>query len=443
MLLIFALSLLILYIPVPLSGTPLPWEWTVGGVGLLLLAHVGVCWLAFRLAASRAEGESEDGGVRIYRAVRGAIVIFLLVDTLVLQWPFFVQRELGRLPWTVLVDDAVMLLPAVVMVVITIMFRHALEAKRGTVSLRWGRYIRLRLRMEVGPLLVSWLGIALLSDLFAVLYPASPAGAGVGFMVLLCAGVVVAGPAVLTWVWRTSSLQEGPMRVRLEELCEREGLRCRDLLLWHTHRHVHNAAVVGFLPSLRYILISDAMALHFSAEEIEAVFAHEIGHVKLHHMRYYGIFAVSFLPFYATLLDGLAALDLVWPLHSLALMELDVWQALVLLVFAAAYWSLGFGFVSRRFEREADHYAAGTTDPEAFMTALEKLARLGGRPRGSASWRHFSIDDRLAFIRQVRDKPERATRVAGVARWLRVLLCTAAGAAVVRIVLWRPELIGL
>jgi Zn-dependent protease with chaperone function len=233
------------------------------------------------------------------------------------------------------------------------------------------------------------------------------------------------------------------MRSRLEDLCEREGMRCRDLLVWHTHRHVHNAAVVGFLPSLRYILISDAMALHFSAEEIEAVFAHEIAHVNLHHMRYYGLFAISFLPFYAALLDGLAALDLVRPLTSLTLIQLDVWQALVLLVFAGLYWSIGFGFLSRRFEREADYRAVGTTDPQAFMTALEKLARLGGRPRGSTSWRHFSIEDRLAFIRQVRDAPERAARVAGVARWLRALLCMAAGAAVLRVVLWRPELIGL
>ena len=263
------------------------------------------------------------------------------------------------------------------------------------------------------------------------------------FTVLLCASVVVAGPAVLTWVWRTSSLEDGPMRSRLEDLCDREGMRCRDLLLWHTHRHVHNAAVVGFLPSLRYILISDAMALHFSAEEIEAVFAHEIGHVKLHHMRYYGIFAVSFLPFYAALLDGLAALDIVRPLTSLTLVELDVWQAMVLMVFAGVYWSLGFGFLSRRFEREADHYAVGTTDPQAFMTALEKLARLGGRARDSTSWRHFSIADRLAFIRQARDNPERAARVAGMAGWLRVLLCTAAGAAVLRLLLLRPELLGL
>ena len=44
---------------------------------------------------------------------------------------------------------------------------------------------------------------------------------------------------------------------------------------------------MGILPGLRYILLTPALIETMSREELEAVIAHEIGHVKKYHLLLY------------------------------------------------------------------------------------------------------------------------------------------------------------
>ena len=60
---------------------------------------------------------------------------------------------------------------------------------------------------------------------------------------------------------------------------DRRLLRYREILLWHTENNMGNAAVVGLVPRLRYILLSDLLLETMDDRQIEAVFAHEIGHI--------------------------------------------------------------------------------------------------------------------------------------------------------------------
>jgi hypothetical protein len=92
-----------------------------------------------------------------------------------------------------------------------------------------------------------------------------------------------------------------------------------------------------------------------------------------------------------------------------AAIESQLWAGLVV---GAAFllWYLAFGWLSRRFELEADLWSAETTgDPGALASALERVGSIHGRRTG---WRHFGTDERVAFL-------QRSTLDSGVGERLR------------------------
>src|SRR5699024_9049444 len=105
---------------------------------------------------------------------------------------------------------------------------------------------------------------------------------------LTALGVVyIMAPELLRRVLDTRSLPAGALRTRLQNLCNRTGMRARDILHWETNSLMGNAAVMGLFPRVRYILMTDLLLETMTDEQIEAVFAHEIGHVHYRHMLWY------------------------------------------------------------------------------------------------------------------------------------------------------------
>jgi hypothetical protein len=132
-------------------------------------------------------------------------------------------------------------------------------------------------------------------------------------------------------------------------------VRCREVLLWHTHHNVGNAAVMGLVPRFRYVMLSDVLIETLRDEQIVAVYAHEVGHIIHRHMVWYGVFFVALtcalLGFSDTVSTAAGRVgisqhwvDSVYPFFSI-------------LMFVAC-----FGYVSRRFERQADVFAARTVE---------------------------------------------------------------------------------
>lgn len=117
----------------------------------------------------------------------------------------------------------------------------------------------------------------------------------------------------------------------------------------------------------------------------------------------------------------------------------------------ALYFGLFFGFLSRRFERQADIFGCrvvscgradcppnhapddwSRSDPplcpegvQIFVRALEKIADLNGAMRDARSWRHFSIAKRVDFLQQLATKPEIDRRFQRVVLLLKVLVIVA------------------
>src|SRR5207253_867493 len=124
---------------------------------------------------------------------------------------------------------------------------------------------------------------------------------------------------------------------------------------WNTRSTIANAMVTGMIPWIRYIIVSDRLVENLTDEEVEAVFGHEVGHIKHHHMTFYLLF----------LLTSLVALGLGWfGLYSVGhwfFPEAQNWtrffqlhSVLPQLLLFAVYMVLVFGYLSRRCERQAD-----------------------------------------------------------------------------------------
>ena len=186
------------------------------------------------------------------------------------------------------------------------------------------------------------------------------------------------------------------MRAVLEHTAARAGFRCRELFLWRTGNLMANAAIVGFLPRQRIVLFSDALIAQLAPRELAAVFAHEIGHARRHHALVFGAWALGFFL--------LADVLLGWVDFADALLEMGAFLALLVL------WLASFGYLSRRFELEADLESLEVTgDADALVGALEKVG--GAHARRKTSWRHFSTEDRVRFLRAVVADSARGVRL--------------------------------
>lgn len=236
-------------------------------------------------------------------------------------------------------------------------------------------------------------------------------------------------PAVMRRLWDTVSLGPGPLRDRLEAMCRDQGIRVRDLLVWRTHGTMINGAVMGFVPRFRYILLTDALIEHLPMQQIEAVMAHELGHVRRHHILWLGASAIGSITVVSWLM--LVGMELARP--GLTNAE---WAQAVAGGASLGVGLLVFGLVSRRFEWQADAFAVqhmsgyhrradGPVEltpeaVEAMRGALESVARLNHIPRRRFTWRHGSIAARqerleaLAGLRADRLPIDRLGRVIAV-----------------------------
>jgi len=179
--------------------------------------------------------------------------------------------------------------------------------------------------------------------------------AGWPITVIHFSGVVVLAmlmPLVLRWVWRTDQLGAGALRDRLVALGEAHKVRFRDVLVWRTHQDIANGAVIGIVAPARYVLLTETLLDRLPLDRIEAVMAHEVGHARRRHIPWLmgAMIAALTLAF-----DGAGLLA-----HFLTpkgAQEGVIDGAAVFIVGAAASIAI-FGFVSRRFELQADAFAA-------------------------------------------------------------------------------------
>ncbi|MEO8663947.1 MAG: M48 family metallopeptidase [Ignavibacteria bacterium] len=200
------------------------------------------------------------------------------------------------------------------------------------------------------------------------------------------------------------------IRDRILALCKRTGVTIQGIFSFDMSKNTKkaNAAFTGIGKSKR-IIIGDTLINNFSENEIETVFAHEVGHYKRRHIL--KMMAVSTILTFAGLFITAKLYE-----ASLGYFGFESVSQIAALPLLFLYLSL-YGLIttpvtniqSRKYEWEADTFALETTkDKEAFISAMEKLAdqNLADKtPNKIIEYlfhSHPSLDKRIQFARDFR-----------------------------------------
>jgi STE24 endopeptidase len=201
----------------------------------------------------------------------------------------------------------------------------------------------------------------------------------------------------LSRIWNTRPLPEGPLRDRLIAACRHSRAPVREILVWHTGDRIVNAAVAGFVRRWRYIFLTDSLLRLLTQDQIEAVTAHEIGHIRHRHLwlRMLAIAApiAVFFGASAQFADVMSRNSWQW----------DALQWIVCPVIIGLYAIVIFGPYSRQLEHQADLFACGegsldSASTERYCTALERLSSLAGSQREKSTWLHPSTALRVVLL---------------------------------------------
>jgi len=455
----------------------------------LALLYGAGCWLTRRRLGQRPgraglELRRLEWLTMLHRvALLGLYGLDLWAGTLVL-----VRETVGD--W-VLIDELLILTPPLAVVVfawwayypIDRRLREAQLMQRiddgGPVYPIWsrGQFILAQLRHQMALLMVplllvlAWIEtVALLgrAELWALSLSAQMAMTLGG-----AAGIFLLTPVIIRHVWDTIPLPSGEIRDRLVSMCHRHGVRVRELLLWRTYGGMINAAVMGLIGPLRYILLSDALLDQVERDQVEAVMAHELAHVRKRHMVWLlasaggtlGVIEGVGRAMYAAgwfdmqreraVAGQIGGALQAWPTAAQTGPWLEALlspEGLIVTFIAAAAltWVAAFGWVSRRFERQADAFAAihlsGSSDepwyddrgrvcikPEAAETmigALQQVAELNNVPPEKKSWRHGSIAWRQAHLRSLIGRPVDQLPIDAVMRRIKLASLAMVGLAI-------------
>jgi STE24 endopeptidase len=174
-------------------------------------------------------------------------------------------------------------------------------------------------------------------------------------------------------------LPEGSLRARLLSLGDRTGFRASKIeVMDGSKRSAHSNAYFTGFGRFRRIVLFDTLVEQLSAEELEAVLAHEIGHYRLRHIP--KMLAASGAAVFA----GFAVLA--WlarsPWFNMAFGFPPGLLAPSFLLFGLLSGLVTFWFapvlnwVSRRHEYEADAFARqAVAGPASMISALRRLAQ--------------------------------------------------------------------
>ncbi len=183
---------------------------------------------------------------------------------------------------------------------------------------------------------------------------------------------------ILPLYYKFNRLDDEALLTRLRSLCVGTGLTVEGIYRLHLSEETRkaNAALAG-LGKTRRVLLGDTLLDTFTPEEIEIVFAHEVGHHVHRHL-------VKMIAYRVVLsLVGFWLVDVILRATAPALGYEGLTDPaglplvlLVLTLFGLILSPLG-NAVSRYFEVQCDTYALQKTGrPDAFRSAFAKLARM-------------------------------------------------------------------
>ncbi len=450
--------------------------------GALLLLTAWRQWRYQKRVERKGDWKAVIASERMTNWALAGIVLTQLASVGVLDWGNMVRDLTGNL---IIIDELILLAPAVLsMLAVWALQYPVVRMVRDAEVMRrldegqpmypiWTRsqFIIAQVRMSFVLLLLpivcvltwresvewlarqDWTWIQFLRGEFA----------NAGATIVGTAIVFAFAPIMICSLWDTHPLPDGETRTRLMTMCVQHRIRIRELLVWNTFGGMMNGAVMGLTGRLRYILLTDALLDSLTPTQVESVMAHELAHVRRWHLPWLLISLLVFMTGMGMLVEMGLVYAFVPPepvmtypatVHELGQSILEqmewiqvqpvrpTWIDPIGISITLICTFVGFGFVSRRFEWQADAFAAqhlsGMTRAnrgrnvviqaeavEAMRSTLGIVAKLNHVPIGRRSWRHGSIKRRQQNLQSLIGRPSRKLPIDRSVRFLKISIIIA------------------
>jgi Zn-dependent protease with chaperone function len=266
------------------------------------------------------------------------------------------------------------------------------------------------------PVLLPWLILSGFADLIKALpfeWPArflETTQGEITYFLLFLLAVAIVGPSMIQKFWRCKPLKDGEHRQRIDSLCRKAGIAYADILYWPIFGgKMITAGVMGLIKKFRYILVTPSLLRLLEPEEIDAVIAHEIGHVKRKHLIFYLMFFVgymllSYVIFDIILFGIVYAEPVYWLINKTGFDQTTIFSALfslVIIIVFLIYFRFIFGYYMRNFERQADIFVYSLFDSaQPLISTLKKIVTTSGQSADRPNWHHFSIRQRIDYLKK-------------------------------------------
>jgi Zn-dependent protease with chaperone function len=400
------------------AGIPeTPWLRGWQAMALLALLCGGFGALA-RLRFSRPDTLHAPG----YFRAEKQLSLLALITYGVTLYGCDIKYHLSRLPWTDTLPTLANLFGIFIFLLYLVLvwlagrdrYRHIFASTSSPAG-----HILTNIKTNL-PIVLPWIILSLINDLLALLpvsglkeFIASQWGDLLLFLVFFLF-VILFFPPLVRRLWNCRPLPEGHLRNRLTAFCAAQRFTV-SFYLWPLFEgRALTAGVMGIIPGLRYIIITPALIESLNGEELEAVVAHEIGHVKKLHLLLYVLLLGGFSVLAGLLAEPIIYLALSQEGFTRLLLASDISPdtiltlvgAVPLLLFLLIYFRFLFGYFIRNFERQADLFslaAIGSARP--LISAFEKIAAMSGSIRNQRNWHHFGIGERIDCLLRAENDP--------------------------------------
>lgn len=390
-----------------------PWV-SVAATIALAVFNMSLNWLAGRIFARRFRTcPTRRCAVAFRHWRRLRLAIWLGSSVLILfacGWARVVRQHWG-LEHAVLLDELLCLLPALLPVIMIWRTDHlvdqALTADHGAdqASGDFARYALTQARHHLILGLTPVLLLTSIDDLLSLMWTSQPTA--LPAFALAAIAIAAGFPTLLRWAWDARPLPLGPLRTKIMRMNQRRNVRVSEILVWKTGGRMANAAVAGYTPWSRVLLLTDRLLDKLNAEEVEAIWEHEAAHIHRHHL--FLRLAVLFVP-----LCGYLLLTWLSSRQPSPPTSVGSWITLagLLPLIAIPAIAILLGWVSRICEFDADLWACRRADAtlcrakaDNLSDALRKLGLLSG-DMSRDSWLHPSIARRIEMLEQARYQPQ-------------------------------------
>lgn len=177
----------------------------------------------------------------------------------------------------------------------------------------------------------------------------------------------ITAPRLFNWAWKSKDSDNEDLNSSIQALANQTKTPINGVKIWNTFGEpVANAAVAGLSKKFRYVYITEYMIQTFEQDQIKAVVAHELGHLKLGHIKTYTLYSIT-----AVLLALIYRITVY--LYFPQINTEEFWFSLIEGLTFVFLFILAFTALSRFSESQADAFSAINTSKEDFIGAISQI----------------------------------------------------------------------